>query len=260
MSNEVINWALEQEIIGNAPRKFILVLLANRADDAWECWPGERLIAEEAGLSTSQAGKHLLALEEEDHLVLRVPWEREDGGQGANGYVLGNDPRLTSYSFARRGGGRVRVGGFPSTRTAPARGRGAKNPQETTAEKPSDFAAREESRRRLVTKATRRRNNPRTPVPPTNDDFFHAVNSMKQQKPDCYEDSIEAIRSWAPKLWKDAVEKAVKQYKADEPEKVGDQGAVDFLAYQYALVLRSPSWPSWLIGPLLPYLDATNTP
>ena len=51
MSNEAIDWAIKQDAEGNAPRKLILILLANRADDAWLCWPSRRLLAEESGLS-----------------------------------------------------------------------------------------------------------------------------------------------------------------------------------------------------------------
>lgn len=263
MSNEVINWALAKKIERNAPRKFILVLLANRADDAWECWPGEKLLSEESGISRAQVGKHLQALEEEDGLILRVPWQRDDGGQGANGYILGDDPKLTPYSFARRGGGRIRVGGFSPTRTGPARARGAKNPQEIPTENSKEFAARGEPRRRSSAKAAdahrdaseqEETQSPAAPKPLDSALILHLVNEASRN-PDAYAQQIETIKSRAPRLWRDAIEEAAARFKdLEQPEAVNHQPSMDHMTYQYVLQARKKNLPAWLIGPLLPFM------
>lgn len=254
MSNEAIDWAIKREITRNAPRKLILLLLANRANDAWECWPSVRLLAEESGLSAGQVRDHLQALEEEDGLIKRVCWQREDGGLGANGYLLGEDAQLTPYSFTRRGSGRVRPGGYPSTRTSPTRVRPVKNPQEKPTVKPKDSAAREESRRRSSAKAA-----DEMPMP-TLDELCKVAFESRTKRADVYEVQIETIRSRAPKLWRDAREKAVKHYmERDKPELAKNPVEVDLLAYQYAIHLRAPNWPAWLLGPLLPHVEAART-
>jgi hypothetical protein len=264
VSNEAIDWAIKQEITSNAARKLILVLLANRADDAWECWPSDRLLAEESGLSKVQVRKHVQALEVEDGLILRVPWQRDDGGQGANGYILGQDAKLTPYSFKRRGGGRIRVEGFSCTSTAPTRTRGPKNPKEKPTEKPSDFAAREESRRRSSAKATEtqshgsKQQDPHSPVAPRPLDadlILHLV-SAASRNPDTYARQIETIKARAPKLWRESAEKAVARFRElEKPEAINNPALMDHMTYQYVLQARKKNLPAWLIGPLLPYMD-----
>jgi hypothetical protein len=267
LSNEVINWALEQKIERNAPRKFILVLLANRADDAWECWIRARTLAQESGLSVGQVRKHLQVLEEEDGLIKRIPWQRDDGGQGANGYILGKDARLNPYSFTRRGGGRVRVGGFSPTSTGPTRTRGAKNPQSKPTGKPSNLAAREESRRRSSAKAAETQNGsskqgetqgPSAPKPLDVDLILHLVTEASRDA-DAYARQIETIKSRAPRLWRDAAEDAVRRFKElEKPEAVNNRASMDHMTYQYVLQARKKNLPAWLIGPLLPFMDGAK--
>lgn len=264
----MIDWALEQPIVSNAPRKFILVLLANRADDAWECWTRHRLLAKESGLSIGQVRKHLQALEEEDGLIRRIPWQREDGGQGANGYILGREAQLNPYSFTRRGGGRVRVGGFSPTRSAPPRERGPKNPQSKPTGKPSDLAAREESRRRSSAKASEAQSDrseqeetrgPAAPRPLDVDLILHLVNEASRT-PDAYAQQIATIKSRAPRLWRDAAEEAAGRFKElEKPEAINNRASMDHMTYQYVLSARKKNLPAWLIGPLLPFMESART-
>jgi hypothetical protein len=251
LSNEVINWALDQEIVSNAPRKFILVLLANRADDAWECWPSARRVAKESGLSVDQVRRHIRDLEA-DGYIKRIPWQRDDGGQGSNGYILGNNPEPTPYALTRRGGGHVRTERSAPMPSGPGRGRRAKNPQAKPTEKPIDFAAREESRRRSSTKAADEM------TMPTIDELCLVIRESTTRRSDAYDAQIQTIGSRAPKLWREASEKAIKQFKENEPEKVKDPAAVNALAYQYVIHMRAPNWPAWLLGPLLPFVEATK--
>lgn len=251
MSNEVIDWAIKQEIVSNGARKLILLLLANRADDAWECWPSVRLLAKESGLSDDQVRRHLRALEE-DGFVKRIPWVREDDGQGSNGYVLGNDPQVTPYALARRGGGHIRRGGYAPTPTGPTHVRRAKNPQSKPAGKPSNLAAREESRRRSSAKAADERE------APTKSALCAIIRESSRQRPEAWAQQIEAIQSRAPRLWRQAEEKAIAQLKESAPEDVKNPAEVRGLAYQYVIHLRAPDWPAWLLGPLLPHLETTR--
>jgi DNA-binding transcriptional ArsR family regulator len=251
VSNEAIDWAIKQDAAGNAPRKLILILLANRADDAWVCWPSRRLLAEESGLSPRQVVRHLASLEE-DGLIRRVAWERADGGQGANVYVLGPGDSGTPVSCTTRGGGRVRHGGMTPKTPGGGHARHPKNPQEKPTPKPSSSAAREESRRRSPADAGEAHT-----TKPTLTDLYEAVNRLHRDQ-EAAERQAEAIRSRAPRLWRDAVELATGQLREKQPEGALNQAAVRRLAHQYALRERDPNWPAWLLGPLLPLLPTPD--
>lgn len=266
MSNEAIDWAVKQEVCGddgrgNAARKLILLLLANRADDSWVCWPSRKLLAEEAGITPRQVSKHLEALEEAG-LIRRAEWERADGGQGANVYVLGATAE-TPLSCTTRGGGRIRPGGWSNPTRAPGRQRQALNPQEKPTGKPSVPAAREESRRRSSAKADEARDDgieqrgtqgPPAVRPLDVGLILHLVTEASRE-PDAYARQIETIKSRAPRLWRDAAEDAAKRFKElEKPEAVNNRASMDHMTYQYVLSARRKNLPAWLIGPLLPYM------
>ncbi len=260
MSHEAIDWAIKQEAGGNAPRKLILVLLANRADDAWVCWPSRRLLAEESGLSVRQVVRHLTSLEE-DGLIRRVPWERADGGQGANVFALGPTATDAPVSCTTRGGGRVRHGGWSSVTPGGSHTRHPLNPQKKSTGKPSLPAAREESRRRSPANAveTHRTALPQIPADLTAAQIFGLVEAASRN-PQSYAEQIATIKARAPRLWRDAVDRAENQFRReDKLEKVDDREHVEHLAYQYTIVIRKKNLPAWLIGPLLPYLDGETT-
>lgn len=263
MSNEVIDWAIDQELKGGAARKLILILLANRADEQWVCWPSRRKLATESGVSLAQVGKHLLALEEEG-LIRRVPWQREDGGQGSNCYLIG-PTAVTPYSFSRRGGAHFRAGGSSETSRTPTPKRGPKNPQGKPTAKPSSSAAREESRRRSPADAVETQKGANTfdgiimAELPTDLDSkqINYLVTQARRNPDAYARQIETIKSRARGLWREASELAADRFRELEtPEAIDDRWSMDHMTYQYVLVLRKKKLPPWLIGPLLPHLES----
>lgn len=265
MSNEVIDWVINQPLKGGAARKLILILLANRADEQWVCWPSRRKLSEESGVSPAQVSKHLAALEEEG-LIRRVPWQREDGGQGSNCYVIG-PTALTPYSFSRRGGAHFRAGGSSETSRTPAPKRGPKNPQENPAGNPASSAAREESRRRSPADAVEAHKGSRphdeivmadVPTDLDSKQILHLIN-QSSRNPDAYARQIDTIKSRAPRLWRDAGELAAERFRElEKPEAVENRASMDHMTYQYVLQLRKTKLPPWLIGPLLPFLDTSS--
>ena len=259
MSHEAIDWAIKQEAGGNAPRKLILILLANRADDAWVCWPSRRLLAEESGLSVRQVVRHLASLEE-DGLIRRVPWQRADGGQGANVFALGPIAADAPVSCTTRGGGHVRHGGWTSMTRGEGHTRHPLNPQEKPTPKPSSSGAREESRRRSPADASETHTMPQRPIVETPSDLtsaqIHHLVGQAYRDPDAYARQIDTIKSRAPRLWRDAAEHAADRFRElEKPDLVNDRASMDHLTYQYVLQARKKNLPAWLIGPLLPFLD-----
>ena len=258
LSNEVINWALKYEIIGNAPRKLILFLLANRADEAWECWPSVGLLAEESGLSVSQVRRHLQALESEQGVIRRIPWQRKDGSQGANGFVIGGGEHLPSRAFMRREGGHTCVGGLAPKRASPTRGREALNPHSKPSGDSSISAARGEPRRRSSAKAADDK-----VTEPTITNLCEAIRGPLYRQPDELAQHLEVVRDRLPATWKEAEKQAIARHKeiqnADEPKKAADDRTeLNQLAYQYVIHLRAPNWPAWLLGPLLPFVESAK--
>jgi hypothetical protein len=62
VSNRALNWAFDVPLTG--ARKGVLIALANRANDAGECWPSLAGIALHAGTSERGAQKALRDLEQ----------------------------------------------------------------------------------------------------------------------------------------------------------------------------------------------------
>ncbi len=68
MSNQAINWAYKQQIKGSG-RKFVLVALADFADEDGSCFPSQARIAAMTGQSRVSVNTHMKALEESGHIV-----------------------------------------------------------------------------------------------------------------------------------------------------------------------------------------------
>lgn len=49
MSNDALNWAVSQRI--TSTQKLVLIVLANRADGGWRCWPSIETLAKESSLT-----------------------------------------------------------------------------------------------------------------------------------------------------------------------------------------------------------------
>lgn len=132
MSYEAMTWAvkiIEQNKAWKTPIRFVLLIMANRADEDGALYPSVRWIIERTALGEStirDATRELQRL----GLLIKEPRQREQGGQTSNEY------RLAMSQFALRldpgpvdGGGTVQRGGgaVQSPEGAPPRA----GPQET---------------------------------------------------------------------------------------------------------------------------------
>ncbi|MGV0675977.1 helix-turn-helix domain-containing protein [Mycolicibacterium fortuitum] len=90
MSWKALDWATESEI--NSPTtKFILHLLANKADEAFSCYPSVRTLVAESGAGRSTVMRALKELEDAG-FIIRRPQFHESGAQRSTRYYL-NHPQ-----------------------------------------------------------------------------------------------------------------------------------------------------------------------
>ncbi|KJE19714.1 hypothetical protein FF36_05969, partial [Frankia torreyi] len=80
---EALSWAKRQKV-GNPLRKLILILMCEKVDANFACWPSARLIAAEAECSRATVIEHQRALELELGMVTIVPQYRANGSQTSN--------------------------------------------------------------------------------------------------------------------------------------------------------------------------------
>lgn len=85
MSNQAIGWAYRQRL--PITPKFVLVTLADLADEAHSCWPRQAWIAEQTGASPRTVRDALALLEREGYLV-REARPLVGGGRRSDRYVL----------------------------------------------------------------------------------------------------------------------------------------------------------------------------
>lgn len=93
MSIQALNWAREQTIKGGA--RFVL-MLANRANPEYECWPRVSLIARDVGTTVRTVQRALRELERAG-LVLSIPQFNPNGSRRANKYRLLNESMTQSF-------------------------------------------------------------------------------------------------------------------------------------------------------------------
>ena len=101
MSIEALNWAYRQAV-KPAPRKFLLVTLANYASGDFTCYPSQGKLAELTGLGETTARGHLAALESLG-LIVRQARYGEHGGRTSDVYKLAVEAgdELTTKSAGR---------------------------------------------------------------------------------------------------------------------------------------------------------------
>lgn len=88
MSIAVMNWAWNLKI--TATQKIVMVALADRANDDWECWPGQQSLADKCSLSERGVRKVLSEIEAMGYLKIE---SRHDGKhQKTNLYHLIEHP------------------------------------------------------------------------------------------------------------------------------------------------------------------------
>lgn len=86
MSNEALTWAFSREGIKAGP-KFVLVSLADYADEAGSCYPSVPKISRRTGYSQSAVRVHLDTLIAND-LMHEERRHRSDGSRSSNRYIL----------------------------------------------------------------------------------------------------------------------------------------------------------------------------
>jgi len=102
VSNKAITWAYAQQGPDLKPgAKFILVTIADMADQAHSCYPGIPLLAEMTGISDSAIRAHLKLLVETGYLTVERR-HRSNGSRSTNRYYLPVDnSALTPDSGSR---------------------------------------------------------------------------------------------------------------------------------------------------------------
>lgn len=86
MSHVATAWAYRQPI-DNPGRKFVLVALADFADEAWSCYPGQERLAAMTGQTSRSVRTHLARLED-DGLIQREARFLTNGRRTSDRYVL----------------------------------------------------------------------------------------------------------------------------------------------------------------------------
>lgn len=86
MSYRALHWAWEQDLTP-AGKKFVLVALADHADEEDSCYPGQERLAEMTGQGVKAVGRHLKALEEEGYFH-REQRRKPDGTRSSDRFQL----------------------------------------------------------------------------------------------------------------------------------------------------------------------------
>ena len=76
MSFQGLNWAFKQDV-KPSPAKFVLVALANYADENGHCYPSQKRLAEDACQSERSVRAHLASLEKQG-LIRRSKRRRKE--------------------------------------------------------------------------------------------------------------------------------------------------------------------------------------
>ena len=98
MSNKAITWAYSQTGVKHM-EKFVLVALADMADQDHSCYPTKRVLSAMTGLAFNpktgdgQVNKHIASLREKGYITIEAR-QRRDGGQGSSRYYLQLDQGL----------------------------------------------------------------------------------------------------------------------------------------------------------------------
>ena len=102
---EALAWAKKQTV-GNSLRKFILVLLCEKTDELFSCFPGRKKLASEAECSPSMIVEHQRALEKAG-LITIVEQFRANGSQTTNRIYINhpNAPHVQGISEVEPSGG-----------------------------------------------------------------------------------------------------------------------------------------------------------
>lgn len=100
MSNQALTLVTERQF-GSSSKKLVMLILANYADEAWSCFPGQEKIAAE-GEMTDRTVRTVLKELEEDGLIRRQERRRDDGYKTSDRTYLVREaikslPEIISY-------------------------------------------------------------------------------------------------------------------------------------------------------------------
>jgi hypothetical protein len=99
MSIEALNWALKQDNIKHSGAKFVLVVLANYADDEGYCYPSRETIASKTSISIRSVQEHLNWLHQEGYISKQN--RKTDSRQTSNLYRVEWDKKPSAKSALR---------------------------------------------------------------------------------------------------------------------------------------------------------------
>lgn len=104
MSIQALNWAYARAVTPSAA-KFILVTLANYADEVGCCYPSQRRLAIGTGQSERSVRAHMATLEKQGWIT-RAPRRRNNGSRTSDTFHLNrqSDKRQISPVAAQTGG------------------------------------------------------------------------------------------------------------------------------------------------------------
>ena len=85
MSNEAIAWAFKQDL--PMAEKFVLVALADYADDRNMCFPSHKKTAQRVGASVDTVKRSVRSLRDQGYLSVYA-WKRDNGSSTSNRYHL----------------------------------------------------------------------------------------------------------------------------------------------------------------------------
>lgn len=86
MSLQALSWAFAQQSL-KSPQKFVLVTLANYADENGSCFPGQARISLDTGMSVRSVKRCLKSLEELGYIWVENR-QRANGSRTSNRYLL----------------------------------------------------------------------------------------------------------------------------------------------------------------------------
>ena len=103
MSIAALNWAFKAQI-KNPGAKFVLISLANYADENNQCFPSNNHISKMTGISSRSINEHLTFLEIEN-LIKRVPRFLDNGRQTSSVYEINLDTLRNPQGEAAKSAG-----------------------------------------------------------------------------------------------------------------------------------------------------------
>lgn len=138
MSVQAITWAYNQDGL-NGTQKFVLVTLANRADEEWSCFPSLDYLEIDTGLG-ERAIRNALDHLEKHGFIQRERQRNPDGSLGRYRYFLQRHMLPLGVPAARDAGGSKKAE-KPAENHGPARGAGRK-PSGTSCRNPTGTRCR----------------------------------------------------------------------------------------------------------------------